>query len=69
MHWIENALANVNLEALNDVLLWTVGLFDVFKLDIGESDSVFEKILHVDAFIHPIAVLAMFIVIAGAVLK
>ena len=69
MHWIENALANVNLEALNDILRWTIGLINIFELDIGSGNSIFETTIPVAAFLGPIAALAMFIVVCGVALK
>lgn len=72
MHWIENALANVNIEALNDVLRWTIGIMRIFNLDVGtdpKNPSVFETTIPVASFLGPIATLAMIIVIFGVALK
>lgn len=70
MHWIENALANVNIEALNDMLRWTIGLINIFELDIGvNGTSIFETTIPVADFLAPIAALGMFIVICGVSLK
>lgn len=72
MHWIENALTNVNIEALNDILRWTIGIMNIFDLDIGvdpNKPSIFESTIDITGFMQPIAFLAMFIVICGVMLK
>ena len=73
MHWIERALANVNIEALNDILIWTTRMFRGFNLNIGSGKSFFEKIfpvLEADTNVmKPILLLAIFIVVAGTMLK
>ena len=83
MEWIMNALANVVLEALNDMLLWTTQLMTGFQLNIGTGEaaktaanaagpqqgSLFESTFTVSDFQKPFLVLAMFIVIMTAVLK
>lgn len=83
MEWIMNALANVVLEALNDMLVWTTQLMTGFQLNIGlgeatgaaagtagpQQGSLFESTFSVNGFQQPILVLAMFIVIMSAVLK
>lgn len=69
MHWIENALANVNLEALNDVLIWTIHTLQVFDLDIGTGNSLFERTIPISEFSDAIFVLAYFIILAGTLLK
>lgn len=77
MEWILNALANVILEALNDMLRWTTKLMTGFSLTFGETGprteadlagSVFDK-FSITGFGQPILILAMFIVIMTSVLK
>lgn len=69
MHWIENALANVNLEVLNDILVWTIHTLEMFDLDIGTGNSTFERIIPIDGFSDAIFLLAYFIIIAVTAVK
>lgn len=70
MEWILDALANVMIEALNDMLIWTSNLITGFNLEVWDASSEFGKTFGVvSGFMHAIQVLAMFIVIMTTILK
>ena len=71
MEWIMNAIANVILEALNDILLFTVNLVTDFNLEVWSAESSFgEKFgTAISGFQNAILILGMFIVIMSSILK
>lgn len=69
MHWIENALANVNLEALNDVLIWVIHTLNAFSLTIGSGTSPFETTIPIVKFSGAFFTLAYLIVVSATVIK
>ncbi len=71
MKWIMDGIANVILEALNDILIFSINLVTGFKLEVWDETSDFGLIFGsiVKGFMSSILVLSMFLVIMCSILK
>lgn len=69
MHWIENAVANVNLEAVNDMLMYAIYAMQVFYLNMGDGQNTFEITMPIDVFSDAIFYLAYTIIIVAVLVK